>query len=155
MMKEFLHIVAFCCWVALLAGCDAKPLSLRDEGKPRKVYLNIAIALSDVSRTGTRVDDAAPLNDNERMQTLRIVVVRPDGTVEENRFIALYEAVERYGTETFEVVGSETKRIYLFVNERAEIVSGMPRPFCAGVRSPTIFRRSSREGASLRRSSRR
>ena len=124
MMKEFLHIVAFCCWVALLAGCDAKPLSLRDEGKPRKVYLNIAIALSDVSRTGTRVDDAAPLNDNERMQTLRIVVVRPDGTVEENRFIALYEAVERYGTETFEVVGSETKRIYLFVNERAEIVSG-------------------------------
>lgn len=123
MMKGFLHIVALCCSVALLAGCDGKPLSVRDDGKQRKVYLDIAIALTDVSRTGTRVDDAAPLNDNERMQTLRIVVVRPDGTVEKNRFIALYKAVERYGSETFEVVGNETKRIYLFVNERAEIVS--------------------------------
>lgn len=53
----------------------------------------------------------------EEMHRLRFVVVRPDGTVEHNRLLNLYNPAERYGYESFEVVGGEKKTVYLFVNE--------------------------------------
>ena len=85
------------------------------------VNLDVSVALSDVSdaltRTGTAgYADAA--NENEKMHTLRIVIVRPDGTVEANRLIDLGAAASlRHEMERFKVFGNERKRIYLFVNE--------------------------------------
>lgn len=52
------------------------------------------------------------------MNTLRVVIVRPDGTVEANRFIDLKAAIMQHNVaEPFPVVANEKKRIYLFVNE--------------------------------------
>ena len=51
------------------------------------------------------------------MRTLRIIVVRPNGKVEHNRFLNLKAAVELYQDENFRVTANETKRIYLIANE--------------------------------------
>ena len=51
------------------------------------------------------------------MRTLRIIVVRPNGKVEHNRFLDLKAAVELYQDENFRVTANETKRIYLIANE--------------------------------------
>ncbi len=68
-------------------------------------------------------DYVGAMNDGEKMQTLRIVIVRPDGTVEHNRLLdfkgagsGAYLNVENV---SFEVYGPETKTVYLFVNEGA------------------------------------
>ena len=81
------------------------------------VNLQINVAASDIASPRTRAGYEEAQSDDERMRTLRIVVVRADGTIEHNRFLRLTSAVERYGDETFRVYGRETKRIYLFANE--------------------------------------
>lgn len=53
----------------------------------------------------------------EGCRTLRIIVVRPNGEVEHNRFLDLKAAVELYQDENFRVTANETKRIYLIANE--------------------------------------
>ena len=65
--------------------------------------------------------------DDEKMQTLRIIVVRPDGTVEHNRFLDIEKAAEVYEDASFKVVANESKRIYLFANEGlTTIKNGLP-----------------------------
>lgn len=81
------------------------------------VNLQINVAASDIASPQTRAGYEEAQSDDERMRTLRIVVVRADGTIEHNRFLRLTSAVERYGDETFRVYGREKKRIYLFANE--------------------------------------
>ncbi len=81
------------------------------------VNLQINVAASDIASPRTRAGYEEAQSDDERMRTLRIVVVRSDGTIEHNRFLRLTSAVERYGDETFRVYGREKKRIYLFANE--------------------------------------
>lgn len=63
-------------------------------------------------------------NDDEKMQTLRVIVVRENGIVEDNRFIRLNQATELYKDVSFKVVSKEQKRIYLFVNEETAIKIG-------------------------------
>lgn len=86
------------------------------------VNLDISVAMSDVSGAPTRAGEADAANDNEKMQSLRIVIVREDMTVEANRRINL-KAVLNHEDETFKVAANERKTIYLFVNEDAEFVS--------------------------------
>ena len=81
------------------------------------VNLQINVAASDIASPQTRAVYEEAQSDDERMRTLRIVVVRADGTIVHNRFLRLTSAVERYGDETFRVYGREKKRIYLFANE--------------------------------------
>ncbi len=110
----------------LWAGCsDAKQEWVPAE-EPVTVKLRIDVALADIAETAPRTrapEDAANAEKadgpNEKMQTLRLVVVRPDGTVEANEFIELATAVTEHGYDPIEVVGNETKRVYLFVHERA------------------------------------
>ncbi len=47
---------------------------------------------------------------------LRIIVVRPDGTVEANRLVSLAVAAD-HREERFKVLGNEMKKVYLFANE--------------------------------------
>ena len=89
---------------------------------PGFVNLDISVVLSDVSDALTKADDKDAANDNEKMQSLRIVIVRPDLTVEANRRINL-KAVLNHEEEYFKVAANERKMIYLFVNEDTEIVS--------------------------------
>lgn len=91
----------------------------RDNDGTLLVNLDISVALSDVSDALTRAPgDAGAANDNEKMHTLRVVIVRPDLTVEANRLIDLRAAAAlQYKAESFRVAPNERKRIYLFVNE--------------------------------------
>ena len=83
------------------------------------------MALSDISQSGTRASDIypeAPVNDNEKMKTLRIIVVRNnDNIVEHNRIYNLEVASTDCYSEPMKVIGNEKKRIYLFANEATEI----------------------------------
>lgn len=95
------------------------------------VNLDISVALSDISDVQTRAADADyadTANENEKMHTLRVVIVRPNWTVEENRLIDFRDAVTLAHTvaKPFRVVGNERKQIYLFVNEHTEAASENP-----------------------------
>lgn len=117
----YIAIAFFAC--LLFAGCsdtageDAIPVT-----EPATVNLRIDVALADISETvrNTRgyADAEGP---DEKMQMLRIVIVRPDGTVEANRLIELATAVTEHGYESFKVIGKETKQVYIFVNERTTV----------------------------------
>lgn len=88
-------------------------------GKSARVNLDISVALSELALQTPDVPEEA--TNDEKMHSLRIIVVRPDNRVEDNRFLEFSEATERYEYETFKVAGNETKRIYLFVNEHTTI----------------------------------
>lgn len=109
-MKTWQHRALILLWSLVCAACGKGPEPVDDD--PTMVRLSLGVALAD-----DPASYAGAAGDHEKMQTLRIVVVRPDGTVEANRYVELTEAVMKYGYEPFEVVGRETKRIYLFANE--------------------------------------
>jgi len=124
-MKKVAYVIIL--WLTALfivAGCsrDAK----EDSEKEVLVNLNINVALSDVAQGESRsvTDDAKAENDDEKMQTLRVIVVRENGIVEDNRFIRLNQATELYKDVSFKVVSKEQKQIYLFVNEETVIKIG-------------------------------
>lgn len=110
--EKFECIIILWVMVFLLVGCSRNGNEEENDGKEILVNLDIRVALSDVSQP-TRSEDADAESDDEKIQTLRIVVVRPDGIVEGNRFVPLVVAAEFYGYERFRVVGNEEKRIYL------------------------------------------
>lgn len=109
------------CSLLLFCACES---AIEDYGRGNDgtllVNLDISVALSDVSTALTRATkDADAANENEKMHTLRVVIVRPDWTVEANRLIDLKAAatLQHQVAEPFPVVGNEQKLIYLFVNE--------------------------------------
>lgn len=123
MKKIDLHIIILSLCVALLSftGCN-DTITVSDKDKLVKLDLNIA--LTDVSSSPVKAisDDQAATNDNERIHTLRIIIVRPDSTVEHNKFIQLQTPDIRKENESFLVVSDEFKMVYLIVNEGLTIV---------------------------------
>lgn len=113
-IRQFILALSACLFVM---GCQDKeevPTPMAD----LRIYVN-AVGRTD-ARTLTDAEkeyykDA--LASCEEMHRLRFVIVRPDGTVEHNRLLNLYNPAERYGYESFEVIGGEKKTVYLFVNE--------------------------------------
>ena len=97
-------------------------------GAESKVQLNIGVSLTDGAPfigMQSRGELADAVGDGEKMQTLRIIIVRPDGTVEHNRYYDFHQAPTTYfATAKFEVVGGETKRVYLFANEHTTFATG-------------------------------
>ena len=118
MTRHAHHVIA---WFAILliAGCgrtsDEEPIP----GDSVLTNFSISVSLFDISSPVTRASGnyTAAANDREKMRTLRIIVVRPNGKVEHNRFLDLKAAVELYQDENFRVTANETKRIYLIANE--------------------------------------
>lgn len=127
----YIYITILCLVASVVTGCDGGAVEPPVTQESNMANLNISVSVDD---TGTMpaVCNVMPYNrvpaagseaenDNEKMQTLRIVIVRPDGTVEHNTFINLKEnpgqAVEKWNSQKFEVVTEEMKKIYLFVNE--------------------------------------
>ena len=62
-----------------------------------------------------------PATEYEKLKTLRVIIVRPDGTVEHNRYVQFDVATGQIISDNleFEVKSGEIKRIYLFGNEAA------------------------------------
>lgn len=116
-MRRMIYAFIGVCLAFLSSGCS-RSTDVRSDDLPFLVNLDLSVALSDIAVPRSRVSpDAAPANDDEKMQTLRIVVVRPDGTVEANRFIKPSAALVFDHMERFKVRGREKKNVYLFVNE--------------------------------------
>lgn len=118
-MKKVAWVAILWLMVSLLVtGCSRDTKEETEEEE--LVNLDIRVALSDVasSRSQFEIEDAMPENDNEKMQTLRVIVVRENGVVEKNSLINLKAAAIEYEHEPIQVVSREKKWIYLFVNEK-------------------------------------
>lgn len=115
--------------VLSLAACTGTEPSADEPAAPAvAVYLNIGVSLRDVdapSRAAT-----APGNDDpnlrnplegEKMSTLRLIIMRPDGTVEANRHVAdLTDAqMLEYTFSRIRVNPKEKKTVFLIANEEA------------------------------------
>lgn len=113
-------------WAFLLlcvCGCSSNDPSEPDDGT-LLVNLGISVSLADISQSSTRSgeDYSAAENDNEKMKTLRIVIVRPfSWIVEANEFVTLETAALEKEVRKFKVKANEKKQIYLFVNENATV----------------------------------
>lgn len=129
--KYFKALTAAAAALVLCSGCNIWD---RDEMLSE---LTISVTVSNtpdapLSRATINPSDyVGAMHDGEKMQTLRIIIVRPDGTVEHNRYLdfrgassGAYLSVENV---SFEVYGPEEKTVYLLVNEeatRTDAVSG-------------------------------
>lgn len=114
----------------LLCGCSiySKEGDIPVAENTSKVKLGVSVALTDGAAflgMQSRGSLAEAVNAGEKMQTLRIIIVRPDGTVEHNRYYDFHQVPTTYfATAQFEVVGGETKKVYLFANENTKFDSG-------------------------------
>ena len=114
----------------LLCGCSiySKEGDIPVAENTSKVKLGVSVALTDGAAflgMQSRGPLAEAVSDGEKMQTLRIIIVRPDGTVEHNRYYDFHQVPTTYfATAQFEVVGGETKKVYLFANENTKFDSG-------------------------------
>lgn len=114
----------------LLCGCSiySKEGDIPAIENTSKVKLGVSVALTDGAAflgMQSRGTLAEAVNAGEKMQTLRIIIVRPDGTVEHNRYYDFHQVPTTYfATAQFEVVGGETKNVYLFANENTKFDSG-------------------------------
>lgn len=114
----------------LLCGCSiySKEGDIPVAENTSKVKLGVSVALTDGAAflgLQSRGPLAEAVNAGEKMQTLRIIIVRPDGTVEHNRYYDFHQVPTTYfATAQFEVVGGETKNVYLFANENTKFDSG-------------------------------
>lgn len=143
MNKSYACIALLCCTVLFAVGCsrigDDEPLS----ANPAMANLDISVAFS-TGVQGSRALTPAPDGDydDEYMKCLRIIIVRPDGTVEHNRFIDfdnLY--VEKTGDVGFQVVADEWKQIYLFANEQLTRIKNIqPNGIVSGLETYNLSR---------------
>lgn len=96
----------------VMVSCSSQDESLLDEdAATASLCLNIG-PVGQV-RAGT-----AGLPDNEKMRSLRVVILHENGTVEHNRFYAMDSAQEEKYI-FLKVSPGETKKIFLFVNEES------------------------------------
>lgn len=119
-MVRSVFAVILWCLALLVSGCSRNADEWPDD-RTFLVNLDLSVEPAEIAAPRSRVTDADPVTDDEKIRTLRIIVVRPDGTVEANRFVRRTKAVT-YAVERFKVIANETKRIYLFVNEDNTVV---------------------------------
>ncbi len=79
----------------------------------RTVMLGLTTEVLGSARTDSETPDC------EKMSTLRIVVLHPDGSVEHNRFIDFGSAMQSEYTRFLEVRPNEKKSIWLIANENS------------------------------------
>lgn len=130
MMQRLRHILAVASVLLMAFGC----ISVDREAYELMSELTISVSVSNTpgapitknaeSKVAINAGDyIAPAHDGEKIQTLRVVIVRPDGSIEHNRFMDFQGAVKKAYMEvaniTFKVLGPELKKIYLFVNENS------------------------------------
>lgn len=110
---------------AILGSCSGSHTDGPDtDGGDAMLRLQVAMSTpGTVSRAAqSRADYSAPTGPNEMMQELRIIIVRPDLTIEHNDHITkpfLNNPAITAGAFQYRVVSGETKLVYLIVNESA------------------------------------
>ncbi len=118
-MKRFSHhiikLASACCLIAAAPACSTREAGLADE--PQRDEGRVRLGLTAEILGEARSGEAAGLPDNEKMHTLRIVILHPDGTVEHNQFIDFGHGMFSEYTQVMEVQKNEKKTIYLIANE--------------------------------------
>lgn len=141
MKRKILHSVAVWMSVFLLpfisAGCiEEYPPST--EQMETGMYLNI----STIGHTRANTSD---LSDNEKMNSLRVILLHPDGTVEHNIHYSLVSSDCDVKRILLKVKPAEHKKLFLFANE--ESVASVAADGLEGSPSLTDLFNSYTEGA--------
>lgn len=86
-----------------------------------QAFMRVRVALTNAS-SGSRTDYSPAVGANEMMQELRIIIVRPDLTIEHNDFISapfFNNPLVAVGSFQYQVLSGEVKSVYLLANENA------------------------------------
>lgn len=114
MKTSIIHSIVVCLAAFILpfmVACSNQEESLPENVEEAVLCLNIEPI--GQTRAGT-----ATLPDNEKMHSVRVIVLHNDGTVEHNKFYALDDAQEQRSI-LLKVTPNEKKKIYLFANEES------------------------------------
>lgn len=115
MKPNIIHSIVVCLAafaLLFMVACSSQEESLPDNVTEAALYLNIATI-------GQTRASTAELPDNEKMKSVRVVVLHAaDGTVEHNRHFSL-EGAQAQKTILLKVTSNEKKKIYLFANEES------------------------------------
>lgn len=114
MKPNIIHSIVVCLAafaLPFMVACSSQEESLPEEISEAILHLNVEPI--GQTRAGT-----ATLPDNEKMHSVRVIVLHNDGTVEHNKFYALDDAQEQRSI-LLKVTPNEKKKIYLFANEES------------------------------------
>lgn len=115
MKPNIIHSIVVCLaafTLPFMVACSSQEESLPDNVTEAALYLNIATI-------GQTRASTAELPDNEKMKSVRVVVLHAaDGTVEHNRHFLL-EGAQAQKTILLKVTPNEKKKIFLFANEES------------------------------------
>lgn len=115
------HIFSLIIAAAVLFGCAKEEGMQPQQDDFARLCLNVSV-FDGAAYLGlpTKAEYADAATDGEKMQTLRIVIVRPDGTVEHNKYFDFHQSpTTEFGTAKFKVEPDAEKTVYLFANENA------------------------------------
>ena len=126
MKPDIIHSIVVCLAafaLPFMVACSSQEESFPEDISEAILHLNVEPI--GQTRAGT-----ATLPDNEKMHSVRVIILHPDGTVEHNKFYALDGAQEQRSI-LLKVTPNEKKKIYLFANE--ESVSAVEGVVAGGV----------------------
>lgn len=137
-MKTFLNIAVLFLLTISVIGCTSSQADEPAVDDPEMVNFVINVYAGEPQPNGSRADFGqgvifAPADySTERMHSLRVIIVRPDGTVEHNEHLRRTfpaDGLSQYSGTRLRVVGGETKAVFLFANEASIIPAGSTEPF--------------------------
>ncbi len=114
MKTSIIHSIVVCLAafaLPFMVACSSREESLPEEISEAILYLNIEPV--GLTRAGT-----ATLPDNEKMHSVRVIVLHENGTVEHNKFYSL-DGAQVQRAILLKVTPGEKKKIYLFANEES------------------------------------
>ena len=114
MKPSIIHSIVVCLaafTLPFMVACSSQEESLPEEISEAILYLNIEPV--GLTRAGT-----ATLPDNEKMHSVRVIVLHENGTVEHNKFYSL-DGAQVQRAILLKVTPDERKKICLFANEES------------------------------------
>lgn len=132
MIKRLIHIIFVLpfllgfssCVFENQMGCNVETLESEDSPLVKLTFSVIAISGADSSATRAETfptpNDSVyfeeATNEYELIHYLRVIIIRENGLVEQNRMVRFENGVIRYDNLEFRVHSEENKRIYLLAN---------------------------------------
>ncbi|MCD8235288.1 MAG: hypothetical protein LUD00_01255 [Prevotellaceae bacterium] len=114
MKPNIIHSIVVCLTaftLPFMVACNSQEESLPDNVTEAALFLNIETI--EATRAGVET-----LPSNEKMHSVRVIILHPDGTVEHNKFYAL-DGAQAQKYILLKVKPDESKKIYLFANEES------------------------------------
>lgn len=122
MKRVFQHIIRTVSAVALLLtpmSCDDPVQDTFSADVPLEEEGTVMLVLNTEVAGATRAAATGNIPEEEKMRTLRIVILHPDGTVEHNEHIDFGTMAQTQYVQFLPVKPNEKKTIYLLANEES------------------------------------